>query len=90
MGHNSLSAKRIPIRFGIVGLGYRSMKGVWLEEILPALEAESDLFEVAALCDIDVGKRDAAMACVRSHCQNTRHFDVLSGWDEIGLKGIEV
>ncbi len=81
MGHNSLSAKRIPIRFGIVGLGYRSMKGVWLEEILPALEAESDLFEVAALCDIDVGKRDAAMACVRSHCQNTP--DLYASYEEM-------
>lgn len=49
-----------PIRLGIIGLGYRSISGVLVEEIAPAFGKTDAGFEIPAICDPEPGKQAAA------------------------------
>ncbi|HWL51643.1 MAG TPA: Gfo/Idh/MocA family oxidoreductase [Chthoniobacteraceae bacterium] len=50
-----------PIRLGIIGLGYRSISGVLIEEIRPAFEKTGGAFEIPAVCDVEPRKQQAAV-----------------------------
>lgn len=49
-----------PLRIGIIGLGYRSVSGVLLEEIAPAFEKTGAGFEIPAVCDCEPNKQKTA------------------------------